>query len=329
MTACSTMGLLLMPDKDFLHRHPEFEALIRIVADQLGIDPYLVEKDYWIMHCLFGLRQAGYDFQLKGGTSLSKGYGLIHRFSEDIDIHISPPADLTLKTGKHHNRPRHIQGLRDYYDILAREITIDDIRAERDTAFDDERSYRSGGVQLIYRSYFNIGMTQAREGVLLELGFDDIAPNTPVDISAWAYDHAASIGVEMIDNRAKGVACYEAGYTFVEKLQTVATKYRNFKAGGAFPANFMRHYYDVYCLLQNDGVRGFAQTDAFEVHRKKRFPRIDYAIPLAENQAFLLSDPEDFDVLKKAYVGKRALYYQGQPDFEDVITVIRDWVIEH
>ena len=99
------MGLLLVQDKDFLHRHPEFEALIRIVADRLGIDPYLAEKDYWIMHCLFGLRQAGYDFQLKGGTSLSKGYGLIHRFSEDIDIHISPPAGLTLKTGKNHKEP--------------------------------------------------------------------------------------------------------------------------------------------------------------------------------------------------------------------------------
>ena len=48
--------------------------------------------------------------------------------------------------------------------------------------------------------------------------------------------------------------------------------------------------------------------DAFEAHRKKRFPSINYAIPLAENQAFLLSDPEDFDALKKAYVGKRALY---------------------
>lgn len=55
-----------MPDKDLLHRHPEFEALIRIVADRLGIDSYLAEKDYWIMHCLFGLRQAGYDFQMTG-----------------------------------------------------------------------------------------------------------------------------------------------------------------------------------------------------------------------------------------------------------------------
>ena len=200
-----------MPDKDFLHRHPEFEALIRIVADQLGIDPYLAEKDYWVMHCLFGLQQAGYDFQLKGGTSLSKGHGLIHRFSEDIDIHISPPAGLELRTGKNHDKPQHAQGRKDYYDALAGEIAIDDIRAERDTAFDDERYYRSGGVRLIYRSHFDIGMTEAKEGVLLELGFDDVAPNTPVDIGSWAYDHAASMGVAVIDNRAKGVACYEAG----------------------------------------------------------------------------------------------------------------------
>ena len=169
-------------------------------------------------------------------------------------------------------------------------------------------------------------MTEAKEGVLLELGFDDIAPNAPVDIGSWAYDHAASMGVEMIDNRAKGVPCYEAGYTFIEKLQTIATKYRNFKAGGAFPANFMRHYYDVYCLLRDDAVRAFAETDAFEAHRKKRFPKVDYEIPLSENQAFLLSDPEDFEALKKEYVGKRALYYRGQPDFEEVMTAIRDWV---
>jgi hypothetical protein len=36
-------------------------------------DPALVEKDYWIMHAVFGLKQLGLTFELKGGTSLSKG----------------------------------------------------------------------------------------------------------------------------------------------------------------------------------------------------------------------------------------------------------------
>src|SRR4051794_8047644 len=71
--------------RDFLHNHPQFADLIRIVAAEKGIDPALVDKDYWIMHCLYGLQQLGFTFQLKGGTSLSKGHQIINRFSEDID----------------------------------------------------------------------------------------------------------------------------------------------------------------------------------------------------------------------------------------------------
>lgn len=121
-----------MPHSIFLHQHSEFRSLISIVADQLKIDPYLVEKDYWIMHCLFGLQSAGYDFQLKGGTSLSKGYKIISRFSEDIDIHITPPTKLELKTGKNHNKEKHVEARKEYYDCLAEEILIVDIAASRD-----------------------------------------------------------------------------------------------------------------------------------------------------------------------------------------------------
>ena len=71
---------------DYLHNHPQFADLIRIVAEEKAIDPALVEKDYWIMHCLYGLQQLRLKFELKGGTSLSKGYQIINRFSEDIDI---------------------------------------------------------------------------------------------------------------------------------------------------------------------------------------------------------------------------------------------------
>jgi len=46
------------------------------------------------MHCLFALQQLGFQFELKGGTSLSKAYQIIDRFSEDIDLHIHPHPDL-------------------------------------------------------------------------------------------------------------------------------------------------------------------------------------------------------------------------------------------
>jgi hypothetical protein len=66
---------------EYLHNHPKFADLMRIVAQEKGIDPALVEKDYWIMHCLYGL-QLVLTFELKGGTSLSKGFQIIDRFSE-------------------------------------------------------------------------------------------------------------------------------------------------------------------------------------------------------------------------------------------------------
>src|SRR5271165_1289055 len=109
---------------DYLHNHPEFPDLIRIVAGERGIDPALVEKDYWIMHCLYGLQQLGYAFELKGGTSLSKGYQIIDRFSEDIDIRIEPPKDRDVKIGRNQNSPAQIRTRQEFYDWLASTIRI-------------------------------------------------------------------------------------------------------------------------------------------------------------------------------------------------------------
>ena len=314
-----------MPGSGYLHRHAEFGSLIRIVAELQRIDPYLAEKDYWVMHCLHGLQRQGFEFQLKGGTSLSKGHGLIYRFSEDIDIHIEPRSDLDLKTGRNHNKPHHVEARKSYYDDLAGKIAIDGIRPERDTVFDD-RYCRSGGIQLVFESQFQPPLSSAKRGVLLELGFDDMAPNKPFDITSWVYDYAIEQGAKVLDNRAKGVACYEAGYTLVEKLQAIATKYRHFRETGDIPASFMRHYYDVHCLLGSNEVLRFADTEAFEIHRAKRFPKQDLDIPLRENQAFLLEDEEEFKRLESEFVASRALYYNGQPAFEDVMGSIRTWV---
>src|ERR1700687_2521567 len=124
---------------DFLHNHAQFLELIRIVAQQKGIDPALAEKDYWIMHCLYGLQQLGLTFELKGGTSLSKGFQIIDRFSEDIDIRIEPPPDRQVKTGRNQTKATHVKSRKEFYDWLAETIRIDGIdEVMRDTAFDNK-----------------------------------------------------------------------------------------------------------------------------------------------------------------------------------------------
>lgn len=65
-----------------------FRQVVSATAQAQNIDRLFVEKDYWITRSLAQLARSPYhnDMVFKGGTSLSKAYGLTHRFSEDIDI---------------------------------------------------------------------------------------------------------------------------------------------------------------------------------------------------------------------------------------------------
>lgn len=63
-----------------------------IAAERRGLLPLVIEKDFWVcwtLGQLFALPDFGEHLLFKGGTSLSKVYGVIQRFSEDIDLSLS------------------------------------------------------------------------------------------------------------------------------------------------------------------------------------------------------------------------------------------------
>lgn len=304
----------------FLHNERDFPDLIRIVGDEMSIDPVLIEKDYWIMHCLYGLQQMGLAFELKGGTSLSKGLGIIERFSEDIDIRIEPPEGMKVATNPNQQKPAHVESRKGFYDWLADTIKINGIvDVKRDHQFDDVVHYRGGGIRLSYDTHIG-SLSGLKDGILLEVGFDTVSPNTPHTISSWAYDRAVA-DIDITDNRAIDVACYHPGYTFVEKLQTISTKFRRQQEEQDFPANFMRHYYDVYRLLEVLEVREFIGTDDYTAHKKKRFRGADNPV-LSENEAFLLNDPDTRKLYAEAYEQSRSLYYKSQPSFDVIMDAL-------
>ncbi|MBB1177681.1 nucleotidyl transferase AbiEii/AbiGii toxin family protein [Brevundimonas aurantiaca] len=302
-----------------LHDTEDYAALIEVVAGEMAVDPALVEKDYWIMHVLWGLQQLGMAFELKGGTSLSKGYGLIDRFSEDIDILIHPTEPLP--TGRNHTKPAHIDRRRAFFDGLVPQLAIPGIvEVLRDHAFDNDRLF-SAGIRLIYPELTPLPQG-VKAGVLLEAGFDQVSPNAPRLISSWAWDRASAAGVDdLIDNRAVDVRCYDPGYTLIEKLQTISTKYRRQQASGEMPTNFMRHYYDVYCLLADEQVLGFIGADAYLEHKRTRFPAADEPV-LRDNPAFTLADAATRRRYAEAYDQTRALYYREQPSLEAILARI-------
>ena len=62
---------------EFLHERRDFDQLLAVVANDRGLDTMLVEKDYWIMHGLWGLQAQGFVFEPVGSGRSSRFFGLI------------------------------------------------------------------------------------------------------------------------------------------------------------------------------------------------------------------------------------------------------------
>lgn len=79
-----------------LFEHPDFEQAVIRAADyfrQRALREALIEKDYYVTEALRVIEhESGSKVIFKGDTSLSKGWNLIQRFSEDIDIFLDPTA---------------------------------------------------------------------------------------------------------------------------------------------------------------------------------------------------------------------------------------------
>ena len=299
----------------FLHDRPDIVSLYAAAGRQTGVRPEIIEKDYWLMHCLWSLKEQGFGFELKGGTALSKGFQIIHRFSEDIDIHLHGPPDL--KTGRNHDSKAHVQARGRFFNSLEKAIEIPGIVAvERDLNFDDEKM-RNAGIRLIYKSEYK-QLAALKPSILLEAGFDVTIPNEACTISSWAYDFARE-RVQVTDNRAQAILCYWPEYTFVEKLQAVSSKFRQEQEGRAFPVNFLRHYYDLYHLLGLKRVQAFIGTEEYLAHKARRFRPQDEK-DITKNQAFSLPDPATRARYTNEY-GRRiaAICYREPPDFQAIL----------
>jgi predicted nucleotidyltransferase component of viral defense system len=309
-----------MPPESFLHEIKEFRPLIETAADEEKIDnPALVEKDYWIMHSLFGLKRIGLTFELKGGTSLSKGFGIIHRFSEDLDIRIEPFDGLEVDTNPNHDKSAHVETRNLFFEKLREKIQIPGIvTVERDKDYDDE-TLRNAGLRLRYESHFE-SVPGLKDGILLEVGFDKTAPNRPCNISSWVVEFATKKEMKFTDNRASEIPCYNAEYTFVEKLQTVLKKYRQFRETGKLSPNFLRHYYDIHQLLDVEDVQKFIGTEPYREHKRQRFKSLDQNVK--NSGAFTLEE----SIRKKfeqEYEKTASLYYRGQIPLDKILSRIQ------
>lgn len=264
-----------------LCEHPEFEQAILNAVEHFAsrkFRPAVIEKDYYVTEALRAINlAAGPRVIFKGGTSLSKGWNLIDRFSEDIDLFLDPTAyepELSKR-----GIDRELKKLRDYVAALPA------------LGFDPGSSQTIGGFgrndSFTYQAKFG-GPGEVAPRVLLEAGTaSGREPVADVELSSLLADflreQGFSLGAE--DEQPFTMRLLHFRRTFVEKLFAIHSKVTGSLSSGEPLGSYARHYYDLAQLSQRPEVLAMLQSDEYGAIKldydavSRRFFGRDYAPP--------------------------------------------------
>ena len=314
----------------FLHDEPDFSALVSVVAARKGIAAGLVEKDYWITHLLWSLQHLGFDVWFKGGTSLSKGFGLIQRFSEGLDVRLDPPASLTFPavSSWKSETASATQQRTAWADHLIRSVQIPGVSLSIDPATTDP-GWRSIGIRATYASHHLGTLPGAlRPFVLLEIGHARVTPASPRRITSFVHDHVwvGTVPVAYVDNRPLALACVHPAVTALEKLHAIA---RRFRREDIEPAAFVRHYEDVAMIVgaldRFSSIPGFGNVA--ELAADLVTQRQIRGIPAADDEVFHPGSSIRWDAVRHAHAAIGDMFWGPRLPLAKACDVIRAWII--
>lgn len=323
-------------------------------GQRLGTAPQNIEKDFWVcwtLDALFnGPASQGPRFLFKGGTSLSKGFGLIERFSEDIDITVfredigqeaSVDALEALSGKKRQAKLDAIKAacqafigdelLAKLSATLAEAVASADgktaaARVELDT---DDESRQS--LLLWYPSVTEASDGYIRKAVKIESGAKSaLDPHEKHTVTPYLAADLPELDLTVAD-----VTIVDAERTFWDKVVILHGLRRWFDARQVLRAGgqrVSRHYYDVYQLMAaGTGSAALANSDLGRdcvAHARMFFNSRDLDLAHAEPGSFSLN-PTDAMIadLRRDYDAMAGMIFGEVPAFDAVLASIDD--LEH
>jgi hypothetical protein len=247
-----------------LFEHADFDQAIlqaEIHFESQGLRAAIVEKDYYVTEALRIIAAtAGEKVIFKGGTSLSKGWNLIQRFSEDIDIFLDPAAYKT-PLGKN-GIDRELKKLRD------------SIGAHPALTFVKEESQTIGGFgrsdHFSYKRRFG-GVGDVANRVLVEAGAaSGREPTVVLELRSYVgqvlQEKKQSLGAE--DEGPFSLRLLHFRRTFVEKMFAIHGKVQLLQRDGQPIGTYARHYYDLFQLAQQPEVLAMLQSEEYQTIKK-------------------------------------------------------------
>ena len=240
-----------------LHQDKEiFAEWIEVTGSTFGLPQVYVEKDYWMTRALKFLSESPYveDVIFKGGTSLSKAYGLIDRFSEDIDLAVN----ATNKSGSEKKRMLKkvenvvIQDL-DYLKSHERETKGSEFRrtVHQYPRIVDDTDFEQASSDLLIEinAFTNPEPSEMRE--LRTLIAEDLTKKGRTDL-------VARFGLEDFS-----IKVLSPERTLVEKmLRIIKDSYSNNPVASL--SAHVRHLYDICLILRHKKYRDFIASGGFK-----------------------------------------------------------------
>ncbi|MGA8165363.1 MAG: nucleotidyl transferase AbiEii/AbiGii toxin family protein [Waddliaceae bacterium] len=243
-----------------LFEHPDFDQAIIRSTDyfkSLGFREAFIEKDYYVTETLRMIqKEAGDKVIFKGGTSLSKGWNLIHRFSEDVDIFFDPYT-FTPPLGKNAINCE-LKKLKEK------------LGAHPALKFLEKESRTIGGFgradYFEYKQKFG-GRGDIINKILVETGTaSGKEPTANIKIQSYLgkylRENGLSLNAEDEDSFKMNLLHFRR--TFVEKLFAIHAKVELSKKSGIGIGGYARHYYDLFCLSDRDEVWEMLRSDEYE-----------------------------------------------------------------
>ncbi len=246
-----------------LFEHPDFEQALLRAAAHHGFSEQFVEKDYYVTEILRIVAAGlGDKVLFKGGTSLSKGWGLITRFSEDIDLFVNPDR-FDPPPGKNK------------LDRILKELA-EDVADHPALTWLREEGRTIGGLGrndvFAYETRFG-ELPGLRAAVRLEPGIQSgDFPTEVVPITSLVAQHLAEHGPSdfaALDDLAGFDMCLlHYRRTFVEKMFALHGKVVRLVEEGHPLGRDARHYPDLYTLAGEHEVRSMLASPEYEQIRR-------------------------------------------------------------
>ena len=311
----------------FVHDEPDFAQLLVIVAREVGVDVALVEKDYWVTHCLWALERSGLEVWFKGGTSLSKGYGLIVRFSEDLDLMIQhgsfqglPEVSHWTSTNKGPCAQR-----RAFYQGLAQQLLIPSVVLGLDEARLDKHARGADYIGRYPGAWLQGLAATMSPFVRFEVGRARVVPFVPMALGSFVHDWLSKQGSwpGYTDNRPRALRCVHPWVTLLEKLDAMARRYDRELME---PDSFVRHYEDAAHIIGAADRLPPIPMVVTELAADMLAQRDIAALPNADEPALLLDDPARRAGLERAWGAISPMFWGSRISLARSCDIIRAWI---